>query len=68
MTPNNNFIINGNQYCNNIKRLEKQINLYKELQQLQNELNSQRPMTKEYIKELNKLNKIRESKRYDESL
>lgn len=68
MTPNNNFIINGNQYCNNIKRLEKQIKLYNDLQQLQNELNNQCPMTEEYIKELNKLNKIRESKKYDESL
>lgn len=68
MTPNNNFIINENQYSNSIKRLEKQIKLYKDLQQLQNELNSQCSMTDEYIKELNKLNKIRESKKYDESL
>lgn len=67
-TPNNNFAINENQFYNRIKRLEKQIKLYKDLQQLQNKLNSQCPMTKEYIKELNKLNKIRESKKYDESL
>lgn len=67
-TPNNNFAINENQFYNRIKRLEKQIKLYKDLQQLQNELNNQCPMTEEYIKELNKLNKIRESKKYDESL
>lgn len=68
MAPNNNFAINENQFYNRIKRLEKQIKLYKDLQQIQNELNSQCPMTDEYIKELNKLNKIRESKKYDESL
>ena len=68
MAPNNNFAINENQFYNRIKRLEKQIKLYKDLQQIQNELNSQCHMTDEYIKELNKLNKIRESKKYDESL